>query len=168
MIGRCYVRGNDLKYDPADFQWQSYNEVCDPRDDQNSEGMCLAGMSAAITQTEIFLGAPGCFNWQGEGTLFSCKHLASTCKNDIKLSSNHFPSYAGNTFSQWYNPEDTFDYVKSKLPNKNRGNIYIGKAVLRPFEQVFETTATTQTTKNNFSWCISIIYFRAVKSINHD
>lgn len=75
MIGRCYVRGNDLKYDTADSQWQSYNEVCDPRDDQTSEGMCLAGMSAAITQTEIFLGAPGCFNWQGEGTLFSCKHL---------------------------------------------------------------------------------------------
>lgn len=70
MIGRCYVRGNDLQYDTADSQWQSYNELCDPRDDQTSEGMCLAGMSAAITQTEIFLGAPGCFNWQGEGLCF--------------------------------------------------------------------------------------------------
>ncbi|KAF4115989.1 integrin alpha-3 isoform X2 [Onychostoma macrolepis] len=99
MIGRCYVRGNDLQYDTADSQWQSYNEVCDPRDDQTSEGMCLAGMSAAITQTEIFLGAPGCFNWQG------------------------------NTFSLWYNPEDRIDDVKSKLPNMKRGNIYIGYSI---------------------------------------
>ncbi|XP_016341137.1 integrin alpha-3 isoform X1 [Sinocyclocheilus anshuiensis] len=99
MIGRCYVRGNDLQYNTADSQWQSYSEVCDPRDDQTSEGMCLAGMSAAITQTEIFLGAPGCFNWQG------------------------------NTFSLWYNPEDKFDDVKSKLPNLKRGNIYIGYSI---------------------------------------
>lgn len=90
MIGKCYVRGNDLQYNTADSQWQSYNEVCNPSDNQNSEGMCLAGMSAAITQTEIFLGAPGCFNWQGEGNLFSCKHSASTCKNDVKFLSNNF------------------------------------------------------------------------------
>ncbi|XP_016343161.1 integrin alpha-3-like [Sinocyclocheilus anshuiensis] len=99
MIGRCYVRGNDLQYNTADSQWQSYNEVCDPRDEQTSEGMCLAGMSAAFTQTEIFLGAPGCFNWQG------------------------------NTFSLWYNSEDKFDDMKSKLPNLKRGNIYIGYSI---------------------------------------
>lgn len=99
MIGKCYVRGNDLQYNTADSQWQSYNEVCNPSDNQNSEGMCLAGMSAAITQTEIFLGAPGCFNWQG------------------------------NTFSLWYKPEDKFEPMKSKLPNSNRGNIYIGYSI---------------------------------------
>ncbi|XP_073695670.1 integrin alpha-3 [Garra rufa] len=99
MIGKCYVRGNDLQYNRTDSQWQSYSEMCNPRDDQTSEGMCLAGMSAAITQTEIFLGAPGCFNWQG------------------------------NTFSQWHNPDDEFDEVKSKLPNLNRGNIYIGYSI---------------------------------------
>ncbi|XP_059414329.1 integrin alpha-3 isoform X2 [Carassius carassius] len=100
MIGRCYVRGNDLQYNDEDSEWQSYSEVCEPRDDQMSEGMCLAGMSAAITQTEIFLGAPGCFNWQG------------------------------NTFSLWYNPEVKFGEVKSKLPNfQNRGNIYTGYSI---------------------------------------
>uniref|UniRef100_A0A671QXZ1 Integrin alpha-3-like n=1 Tax=Sinocyclocheilus anshuiensis TaxID=1608454 RepID=A0A671QXZ1_9TELE len=83
MIGRCYVRGNDLQYNTADSQWQSYSEVCDPRDDQTSEGMCLAGMSA----------------------------------NDVKFPSNHFPSYAGNTFSL------------CKLPNLKRGNIYIGYSI---------------------------------------
>uniref|UniRef100_A0A673NND2 Integrin, alpha 3a n=1 Tax=Sinocyclocheilus rhinocerous TaxID=307959 RepID=A0A673NND2_9TELE len=81
MIGRCYIRGNDLQYNTADSQWQSYSEVCDPRDDQTSEGMCLAGMS-----------------------------------NDVKFPSNNFPSYAGNTFSLWYNPED-------------KGNIYIGYSI---------------------------------------
>ncbi|TRY90738.1 hypothetical protein DNTS_004507 [Danionella cerebrum] len=65
MIGKCFVRGNDLKFDSTDSQWQSYDEVCDPREDQIVEGMCLAGMSSAMTQSEIFLGAPGCFNWQG-------------------------------------------------------------------------------------------------------
>uniref|UniRef100_A0A672T3M4 Integrin, alpha 3a n=1 Tax=Sinocyclocheilus grahami TaxID=75366 RepID=A0A672T3M4_SINGR len=111
MIGRCYVRGNDLQYNTADSQWQTYSEVCDPRDDQTSEGMCLAGMSAAITQTEIFLGAPGCFNWQG------------------------------NTFSLWYNPEDKFGDMKSKLPNLKKGNIYIGKAGLQPYKDTVVTGA---------------------------
>uniref|UniRef100_A0A672T5N4 Integrin, alpha 3a n=1 Tax=Sinocyclocheilus grahami TaxID=75366 RepID=A0A672T5N4_SINGR len=83
MIGRCYVRGNDLQYNTADSQWQTYSEVCDPRDDQTSEGMCLAGMSA----------------------------------NDVKFPSNHFPSYAGNTFSL------------CKLPNLKKGNIYIGYSI---------------------------------------
>ncbi|KAL1278310.1 hypothetical protein QQF64_024983, partial [Cirrhinus molitorella] len=99
MIGKCYVRGNDLQYNRSDSQWQQYSEICNPRDDQTSEGMCLVGMSAAITQTDIFMGAPGCFNWQG------------------------------NTFSRWYNPEDVYDDVWSKLPNLNRGNIYIGYSI---------------------------------------
>ncbi|XP_051744564.1 integrin alpha-3 isoform X2 [Ctenopharyngodon idella] len=100
MIGKCFVRGNDLKYDSTDSQWQSNDEVCDPSKDQTSEGMCLAGMSAAVTQTKIFFGAPGCFNWQG------------------------------NTFSHWHNPVDEFDKVKSKLLNmNNKGNIYIGYSV---------------------------------------
>ncbi|XP_043091202.1 integrin alpha-3 [Puntigrus tetrazona] len=99
MIGKCYVRGNDLKYNTADAQWQSYYEMCNPRDDQNNEGMCLAGMSADISQTDVFMGAPGCFNWQG------------------------------NTFSLWYNPESRIDDVRSMLPNMQRGNIYIGYSI---------------------------------------
>uniref|UniRef100_A0A8C2GE82 Integrin, alpha 3a n=1 Tax=Cyprinus carpio TaxID=7962 RepID=A0A8C2GE82_CYPCA len=121
MIGRCYVRGNDLQYNTADSQWQSYSEVCDPSENQNSEGMCLAGMSAAITQKEIFLGAPGCFNWQGEGNLFSCKHSASTCKN------------------------------YSKLPNLKRGNIYIGKVVLQPYKDTVVTGAPRDEARGSVS-----------------
>ncbi|XP_077069125.1 integrin alpha-3 isoform X2 [Siphateles boraxobius] len=99
MIGKCFVRGNNLEYNKTDSQWQAYDEVCDPREDQMAEGMCLAGMSSAITQMKIFLGAPGCFNWQG------------------------------NTYSQWHNPDDEFDKVKSKLQNMNKGNIYIGYSI---------------------------------------
>ncbi|XP_059413088.1 integrin alpha-3-like isoform X2 [Carassius carassius] len=99
MIGKCYVRGNDLQYNQADSQWQSFGEMCDPRENQNREGMCLAGMSAAITQTEIFLGAPGCFNWQG------------------------------NTISQWHNPANNYDDIKSKIRDLDRGNIYIGYSI---------------------------------------
>lgn len=81
MIGKCFVRGNNLEYNKTDSQWQSYDEVCDPRDDQSTEGMCLAGMSAAVTQMNIFLGAPGCFNWQGEGNLFPVNNIfLSKCK----------------------------------------------------------------------------------------
>lgn len=99
MIGKCFVRGNNLEYNKTDSQWQSYDEVCDPREDQTIEGMCLAGMSVAVTQMNIFLGAPGCFNWQG------------------------------NTYSQWHNPNDEFDKVKSKLQNMKKGNIYIGYSI---------------------------------------
>ncbi|KAK7167892.1 hypothetical protein R3I94_002072 [Phoxinus phoxinus] len=99
MIGKCFVRGNNLEYNKTDSQWQSYDEVCDPREDQTNEGMCLAGMSAAVTQRKIFLGAPGCFNWQG------------------------------NTYSQWHNPDDEFDKVKSKLQDMKKGNIYIGYSI---------------------------------------
>ncbi|KAG1968229.1 integrin alpha-3 [Pimephales promelas] len=100
MIGKCFVRGNNLEFNKTDSQWQSYDEVCDPRDDQTNEGMCLAGMSAAVTQMNIFLGAPGCFNWQG------------------------------NTFSQWHNPDDEFDKVKRKLEKDiTKGNIYTGYSI---------------------------------------
>lgn len=73
MIGKCFIRGNDLTYNKDDHQWQSHDEVCDPSGNRNYEGMCLAGMSSAFTQTDVILGAPGCYNWQGEGRLHPVK-----------------------------------------------------------------------------------------------
>ncbi|KAF5906818.1 integrin alpha-3-like isoform X1, partial [Clarias magur] len=64
MIGRCYIRGNDLSFDEYD-PWQYHQEVCSPMDDQLLEGMCNMGISATMTETEVIAGAPGCFNWQG-------------------------------------------------------------------------------------------------------
>lgn len=66
MIGKCYIRGNDLSYDEAnDNQWQYRQEVCSPNGDQLLEGMCNMGISATMTETEVITGAPGCYNWQG-------------------------------------------------------------------------------------------------------
>uniref|UniRef100_A0A667WUA6 Integrin alpha-2 domain-containing protein n=1 Tax=Myripristis murdjan TaxID=586833 RepID=A0A667WUA6_9TELE len=76
MIGKCYIRGNDLQYDPDDIQWQSPHQV---------EIMCNTGISAAITQTEVIVGSPGSFEWQGEvlfcsvllGSVWLCSSLCS-------------------------------------------------------------------------------------------
>lgn len=65
MIGKCYVRSNDLTYDEFDdWQTDSY-EVCNPNFDMELEGMCNLGISAGMTETDIYFGAPGSYLWQG-------------------------------------------------------------------------------------------------------
>lgn len=65
MIGKCYVRSNDLTYDPND-DWQSYSyEVCNPNFDMQLEGMCNMGISAGMTDTDVYIGATGSYVWQG-------------------------------------------------------------------------------------------------------
>ncbi|XP_076852042.1 integrin alpha-3-like isoform X2 [Brachyhypopomus gauderio] len=61
--------------------------------------MCNMGISGTITQTEVITGAPGCYNWQG------------------------------NAFMTYRNPKDMFDTQKTKFPNMNDGNIYMGYSV---------------------------------------
>ncbi|KAM3592384.1 uncharacterized protein V6R79_017677 [Siganus canaliculatus] len=65
MIGKCYVRSNDLTFDPTD-EWQinSY-EVCNPNFDMKHEGLCNLGISGGMTNTDVYLGAPGSYYWQG-------------------------------------------------------------------------------------------------------
>uniref|UniRef100_A0AAQ4PAM8 Integrin alpha-2 domain-containing protein n=1 Tax=Gasterosteus aculeatus aculeatus TaxID=481459 RepID=A0AAQ4PAM8_GASAC len=58
MIGRCYLRGNDLQYNDTDIHWQNPDQPC-------SEVMCNVGISASITQTEVIVGSPGSYEWQG-------------------------------------------------------------------------------------------------------
>uniref|UniRef100_A0A9J8AFU5 Integrin, alpha 3b n=2 Tax=Cyprinus carpio TaxID=7962 RepID=A0A9J8AFU5_CYPCA len=66
MVGKCYVRGNDLTYDPTDY-WQSDTyELCDFNYDQNLEGMCNMGISGGMTENDVYFGTPGSFVWQGE------------------------------------------------------------------------------------------------------
>lgn len=65
MIGKCYVRSNDLTFDIND-DWQSYSyEVCNPSFDTELEGMCNMGISGGMTDTDVYLGAPGSYVWQG-------------------------------------------------------------------------------------------------------
>ena len=65
MVGRCYVRGNDLSLDLSD-EWQTYhNEMCNSNMDAEETGMCQMGASAGFTANIIYFGAPGAYNWQG-------------------------------------------------------------------------------------------------------
>uniref|UniRef100_A0A8C4SXU8 Integrin, alpha 3b n=1 Tax=Erpetoichthys calabaricus TaxID=27687 RepID=A0A8C4SXU8_ERPCA len=72
MIGKCFVRGNSLNYDEDD-DWQIHHyEVCNPGGDLNMEGMCSMGMAAGMTETDVYIGMPGSFNWQGGLPSFKC------------------------------------------------------------------------------------------------
>ncbi|XP_068439237.1 integrin alpha-3b isoform X2 [Clinocottus analis] len=65
MIGKCYVRSNDLTFDPND-DWQSYSyEVCNPNFDMELEGMCNMGISGGMTETDVYIGTTGSYLWQG-------------------------------------------------------------------------------------------------------
>uniref|UniRef100_A0A7M4EKF2 Integrin subunit alpha 3 n=1 Tax=Crocodylus porosus TaxID=8502 RepID=A0A7M4EKF2_CROPO len=65
MVGKCYVRGNDLKLQLGD-DWQTYhNEMCNSNTDAEETGMCQMGTSGSFTTNTIYFGAPGAYNWQG-------------------------------------------------------------------------------------------------------
>ncbi|XP_036407895.1 integrin alpha-3-like isoform X1 [Megalops cyprinoides] len=65
MIGKCYVRGNDLTFDFND-DWQSYPyEDCNPSGNFEGEGMCTMGISAGISPSDVYAGSPGSYVWQG-------------------------------------------------------------------------------------------------------
>ncbi|XP_028268064.1 integrin alpha-3-like [Parambassis ranga] len=99
MIGRCYLRGNDLEYDEKDIQWQNPDQPCSHLGDVSTEVMCNMGISASITQTEVIVGSPGSFEWQG------------------------------NVHVTWMNPNNEFDTQKSSFLNMEQRNIYIGYSV---------------------------------------
>ncbi|MGH0132868.1 UNVERIFIED_CONTAM: hypothetical protein FKN15_000955 [Acipenser sinensis] len=99
MIGKCFVRGNNLSYSPND-DWQTHHyEVCNPANDMSSEGMCTMGMSGGMTETEVYIGTPGSFTWQGSVDV------------------------------TWWNPKASWDLYERKYPNTDNNNIYIGYSV---------------------------------------
>lgn len=65
MIGKCYVRGNDLSYNTQD-DWQTYhNELCNVHTDLDKTGMCQMGISGGFINNMLYFGAPGAYTWQG-------------------------------------------------------------------------------------------------------
>ncbi|KAM3923751.1 integrin alpha-3 isoform 2-T2 [Leptodactylus fuscus] len=74
MIGKCYVRGNDLGYSDND-DWQTYHyEMCDASSDHQNTGMCQMGISGGITEDMLYFGAPGAYNWQGTDYVLQRDH----------------------------------------------------------------------------------------------
>lgn len=66
MVGKCFVRGNDLSFNRDDL-WQDHPyEVCNPNNDMELEGMCNMGISAGMTDSDVYIGCTGSFEWQGE------------------------------------------------------------------------------------------------------
>lgn len=65
MIGKCFVRGNNLVYDDLD-DWQTHSyEVCDPNQDMDIEGLCNMGISGGMTDTDVYIGTTGSYSWTG-------------------------------------------------------------------------------------------------------
>nr|KAF6456519.1 integrin subunit alpha 3 [Rousettus aegyptiacus] len=73
MVGKCYVRGNDLELDRTD-DWQTYhNEMCNSNTDYLETGMCQLGTSGGFTKNTVYFGAPGAYNWKGNSYMIQRK-----------------------------------------------------------------------------------------------
>ncbi|XP_072230104.1 integrin alpha-3b [Leuresthes tenuis] len=102
MIGRCYIRSNDLSFNSSDTWQTDTYEVCNPSEDFNGEGMCNMGISGGMTDTDVYMGATGSYTWQG------------------------------NVHAIWRNPDPTeyWDRSSRSFDRLNRRNIYMGYSVL--------------------------------------
>ncbi|KAM4524809.1 integrin alpha-3b isoform 2-T2 [Odontesthes bonariensis] len=102
MIGRCYIRSNDLSYNSSDTWQTDTYEVCNPSEDFNGEGMCNMGISGGMTDTDVYVGATGSYTWQG------------------------------NVHAIWRNPNpaEYWDLSRRNFERLNRRNIYMGYSVL--------------------------------------
>ncbi|XP_041826179.1 integrin alpha-3-like isoform X2 [Melanotaenia boesemani] len=112
MIGRCYLRGNNLQYDDNDMHWQNPEQPCSHLGDVTGEVMCNMGISAFITETEVIVGSPGSYEWQG------------------------------NVHVSWMNPEVEFDTQKFSFSNRQRRNIYTGYSVTQDLRLLSEEDET--------------------------
>lgn len=101
MIGKCFVRGNDLTFSKDDYWQYPIYEACDPTKDMNFEALCNMGISGGMTDTDIYIGTPGSYLWKG------------------------------NVHVRWSNPLESWDYVDrsfEQLPGYSHS--YIGYSVV--------------------------------------
>ncbi|XP_015269163.1 PREDICTED: integrin alpha-3 [Gekko japonicus] len=95
MVGKCYIRGNDLSLQEDD-DWQTYhNEMCNANTDFEKTGMCQMGISGGFTDSNVYFGAPGAYNWQGTDYVI---HRESWDQADIHYPDEKYSnSYIGYT-----------------------------------------------------------------------
>lgn len=100
--------------------------------DVTSEVMCNMGISASITQTEVIVGSPGSYEWQGRPSPplpLLWRHAVSLGLHSLSLS-GCVCVFAGNVHVSWMNPHVMFDTERSSFNNLQRRNIYIGKSLI--------------------------------------
>ncbi|XP_076856786.1 integrin alpha-3b isoform X2 [Brachyhypopomus gauderio] len=117
MVGKCFVRGNDLTYNQND-DWQTHSyEVCNPNFDMDMEGMCNMGISGGITATDVYIGCTGSYVWQG------------------------------NVHVTWRDttPGNSWDYNGKDFGSQNRRNSYMGYSVTEDRKLLSRTDYTVVT-----------------------
>ncbi|XP_054171933.1 integrin alpha-3 isoform X1 [Homo sapiens] len=124
MVGKCYVRGNDLELDSSD-DWQTYhNEMCNSNTDYLETGMCQLGTSGGFTQNTVYFGAPGAYNWKGNSYMIQRKEW------DLSEYSYKDPEDQGNLYID----------IAVGAPFEGLGKVYIyhssSKGLLRQPQQV--------------------------------
>ncbi|KAG3269217.1 integrin subunit alpha 3, transcript variant X1 [Ictidomys tridecemlineatus] len=108
MVGKCYVRGNDLELDAND-DWQTYhNEMCNSNTDYLETGMCQLGTSGGFTQNTVYFGAPGAYNWKGNSYMIQRKDwdLSEYSYKDPEDQGNLYIGYTVQVGSAILHPTD--------------------------------------------------------------
>ncbi|XP_016044825.2 integrin alpha-3 isoform X2 [Erinaceus europaeus] len=108
MVGKCYVRGNDLELDSND-DWQAYhNEMCNSNTDYLETGMCQMGTSGGFTQNTVYFGAPGAYNWKGNSYMIQRKDwdLSEYSYKDPEDQGNLYIGYSMQVGSAIFHPKD--------------------------------------------------------------
>ncbi|KAM5310166.1 integrin alpha-3 isoform 1-T2 [Glossophaga mutica] len=108
MVGKCYVRGNDLELDATD-DWQTYhNEMCNSNTDYLETGMCQLGTSGGFTQNTVYFGAPGAYNWKGNSYMIQRKDwdLSEYSYKDPEDQGNLYIGYTVQVGSAILHPTD--------------------------------------------------------------
>ncbi|XP_029954152.1 integrin alpha-3b [Salarias fasciatus] len=131
MIGKCYVRSNDLTFDPNDlWQAESY-ELCDPNYDMEFEGMCTMGVSAGMTETDIYIGTPGSHMWKGNVHIMwrnpdPDKFYESAGKQFVPLKKRY--SYMGYSVLEEKKvlSRDEYTVVTGSPRNESKGAVVLG------------------------------------------
>ncbi|NXC78167.1 ITA3 protein, partial [Anhinga anhinga] len=127
MVGKCYVRGNDLRLNISD-EWQTYhNEMCNSNTDTDETGMCQMGTSAGFTSNIIYFGAPGAYNWQG--AWYTAEVGSGVLQQDAVTVVTGAPRYKhkGAVYLLSRSPEQTLQ-ESLLLPGQQVGS-YFGSAV---------------------------------------
>ncbi|XP_074080346.1 integrin alpha-3 isoform X2 [Macrotis lagotis] len=126
MVGKCYVRGNDLKLDPND-EWQTYhNEMCNSNTDYLSTGMCQLGTSGGFTHNTVYFGAPSAYNWKGTTYMIQRKDwdISERSYTDKEDLGHHYIGYTVQVGNGILHPE-ILTIVAGAPRHRHAGSVFL-------------------------------------------